>query len=347
MPRGAIYDTEDIRREPPQRGTDARARDTALFDANVRSTLPDWLTASMNDRQKAKYIQRFRKPGGGRLGQQLGVAAAQRDQFGYGAQEDALGNYLTGEFGAAQREGQPTEARLNLRREQSPTLTATGDYAQARLGGPTLTEGESPVLAKLAAYAKERLGSGLTPQEISALRAPQIEAVEGAAREGQRTLANRLASQGMTSGGLAETEAGRLERARMGGRAGIERDLVTRALQRKGEIEALNAQVGGQELQRRGALEELARGVGGQEEAAREFDVGTTTARLGDLERMRAALAAMGEGRREYDLGFGEAKRQSKISRRLMRDALRRANPSTLERVSSILGGVVGGLGGG
>lgn len=228
------------------------------------------------------------------LGRGVDALGRLRDLFGYGEAEDTLSRGARAEYEAG--------APVNLR------------------------AGDSTTLPQLSAYARERLGSGLTPEEVAALRGPQIESVEAAASEAKRQAANSAVASGYGDPRLGQMLAGRIENQREQGRAGVERDLVTRELQRKGEIENLSGR------------------VAQQEEAGRQFNITAEQERKARLEATLGALGAQGEARREYDTGFVQARNDAKMSRQMLLKALRRAEPSGLERASSIIGGVAGAI---
>lgn len=204
------------------------------------------------------------------------------------------------------------------------------DAADANGGSPVVNthHDESTTLPLLAKYAEEHLGSGLTPQEWANYNATNVETIEGSSADARRQLANRLQASGMGQSGAAIAGAGQLDDQRLQALSAAKRDLIAKDLARKSD------------------LEKLATGVSQQEEQARQFDTGAEQDRLAKLEAEQAGLADMGEARREYDTGYVEARRQSRLSRQLLAQALARANPTGWERTASITGGILGGLGG-
>jgi hypothetical protein len=222
-----------------------------------------------------------------------------RDLYGYGTAEDEAKKWALSQLQTAQTTGEP---------------------------GVPLHMDTSPGIATLSKYATERLGSGLTPEEAAALRGPQIEAVESQAGLARRQAADATVASGYGNPGLGQVAAGRIENEREQARAGVERNMVDKELQRKGEIETLmgNANTA--------------------QEGQRQFNVGAQQSRLANLETLLQNLGQQGENRREYDVGFSQARHEAKLSRELLKRALRRAEPSGLEQASAILGGIRGGI---
>lgn len=316
-----------------------KQRRAALFDERLSSTLPDWFTSGMTEQDKSGYVRRLRKRGGQSLVRPLGMLAATRRDFGYGTPEEELRTYARGQLDQAGGTGTP-----GVDLGTSPTAEAAGSYARQRLANPNFDD--TPTLARMSSYVRERLGTGFTPEELNAFRGQQVEALESQAAEGKRQAAAAYGAAGLGRSPYAARETGKIERERERGRVGIERDLIARNLQRKAEIEALGTSTAGMEAARRGELERYATAAGGLEEQARGMNIDAALKRRAQLEALYGGLSEMGEGRRQFDTGLAEARRQAKINRRLMKQALLRAEPSGLERTSSILGGVLGGLGG-
>jgi hypothetical protein len=225
-----------------------------------------------------------------------------RKRLGYGTSEDALSQFeqksLSDAAGAT-----GNDPNVNLRQDQTPNVAAVSQYSL------------------------ERLGTGLTPQEASAIRGPETEAVEAGAAESKRTMGNALAGAGVSPGSGASLAAlGGIENQRTAGRADVERDVTTANLQRKQEIEQL--------AQQQGTIEEQ----------QRASEVGTEQQRLQDIEGNLGQAATLAEGRREYDLGLTDARRNAQLQRMLFEQALRAAQPSGLEQASGIIGGIASGL---
>ena len=254
-----------------------------------------------------------------------------------GSPEEAAQRYRQARRAGFQ--GQTGEATENLRGERFK-----GGYGRAEeLGLEHLRQGfdevedtgtprvplhseQFPELAQLARYASERLGSGLTPDEVNALRNPLIEGIESQATEARRVAADQSVRSGYGDPRLGEVTAGRIENARGQARAGAERFVTEKELERKQQIEDLMGR------------------VAAEREGARRFDVGAEQERLARLEQLLNSMAELGEGRREYDVGFAEARRQARKARQQLMDALERAEPSGLEKASAIIGGISGGL---
>lgn len=286
-----------------------------IFNREFAPDLPSWVTEGMPDAKKANYVKRAR---GGAQG--LARLTKLREVGGYGTAEDQLQGDVTSELGKV-RSGaygdDPLHRSINSRLE--------GDQAY----------NDVPALASISKYARERLGTGLTPEESAALRGAQTEVLEAQNAEGRRGLANRAAAGGMLQSGATEAAAGQLENQRAQGRVGIERDIIGRDLQRKKEIEDLLSDTARQEAARRAQVESEAMGLHETDLTHEQF-----------LQKLLAGLTDQQEGRYEYDMGLLTARRQAALNRALMEAALRRAEPSSAEKNASIIGGVLGGLGG-
>jgi hypothetical protein len=302
------------------------------YETSIRPHVPDYVDAGFrNDRQRARYARGL--TGRGRFGRAVGRLGVIRSMSeSYSQPEDQLREYSLGELGRLER----GESGVNLRHESSPLVDrmrrAGDDYASVVLG-------DSPMLASLSKYTRERLGTGLTPAESAAIRGQNVEAVEAAAGEQRRQMGNQFAGSGLDARAQAAA-MGRLSNETMQGRAGVERFVTEKELERKRDFESLGANVSGMELDRLAHAE----GLG---ERAREYDVETEERRRGMIEDRLMKLADLANARREYDFGFLQSRREARANRELMRKLRRDAEPSGLEKTGAILGGVYQGLFGG
>lgn len=259
--------------------------------------VPEQLQGLVNPKKYARKVLQGKEPYGPL--KELSGYRAVTDLFGYDQPEAPLRESLMGELEAG--------APVNTMRELAPMLGELSGYARTRLGA-----------------------GGLTPEEEAAIRGPGREAVESSFREGSRGEMSRLAMAGLDPrSGVAADRALQLERARAGGLADVERNVVT------------------QELARRAQLESLAQGVSGMEETGRRFDVEADLSRQRQVERQLGDLARLAEARRTYDIDTAEGQRQAKLARIAYKKAAKSLKPTALEKTGSILGGLFGGVGGG
>lgn len=319
-----------------QRRAQRRAGFLSTYDSQIAPYLDPVSGSNMSPKQKINMVKGQAKS----LGPGLGALNRLRDAYGYGDAEKQFTNYAESSLN-----GQGPGAVPDLHHTGNEELGQLKSYANQRLlGDPMTAINDVPTLAKLSTYARERLGTGLTPAEMAALRNPQIESVEANAATSRRNAADTAARSGFGDPRMGAVASSRIENQRMQGRADVGRQMTLAELQRKKEIEDLSTNVAGQEAARRSQVEGLAGGVAQGEENARQFDTTASENRRQRLEQLLGQAGEFQEGRREYDVGMIEARRNSKINRRLMEQALRRAQPTGLENASAILGGINQGL---
>ena len=283
-----------------------------------------------------------------------GVRAARR-LLGYDVPQDQLQGYLTGQLGQSGAGGAAVPTQRNL----SPTLGLLSGYAGGASPDADLMRDQRTVLPELSAYTRERLAeNGLTPEEEQAIRLRQRGAVESSYRQGTRDVGQQLSAAGIDPrSGIAAQRALQLQRGRQAGLADVEAGITQAELGRKAEIENLGRGVAGLEeesrlgdvrsqLARLGQYEGLLGNTAGLEEAGRRFDVTTPLERQGQVENRLMDLANLSERQRIEDLLYGEGMRQAQLAREAYRKAANKLEPGALEITSSVLGGLLGGVGG-
>jgi hypothetical protein len=314
-----------------------RQRLVDIYNTSVRPSTPDYIDKTLTtDKQRAKYTAGFTGKGSfargvGRLGMIRAINPS------YSQPEDQLRDYSLGELDQLER----GESNVNLREGDNPLRGEASQYASAHLGRASLDD--SPMLASLSKYTRERLGTGLTPQETAAIRGQNVEAVQAAAGEQRRQMANQFAGSGLDA--RAQSAAmGRLANETMQGRAGVERFVTEKELERKKDIEGLGANVSQMELARLAQSEDFAGRMADLGERSRGFNVEAEERRRGMIEDRLMKLSDLANARREYDLGFIQSRREAKKNRELMAKMRRDAEPGGLETAASVLGGIRGGL---
>ena len=168
---------------------------------------------------------------------------------------------------------------------------------------------------------------GLTPEERAQMRASQSSSIAGSADQQYRDEAARMAQAGIDP------------------RSGLANARYEGIAERKAQaLQGMEADIAGKNLARKGEIEGQAAGFAGAEEAGRRFDVGTTLNRLGQIESGQQSLAGLGERQREYDVDYTESQRQAAMARKDTKEAADKLRPTSFEKASAALGGLVGGL---
>jgi hypothetical protein len=265
---------------------------------------PDYLTG-LGVKNPAHYLHEL-QTGKGPAYKQLNLLGAISKR--YQQPQDKLTSALEGDLQTAE---QDLDAQVNLQKQEDPLLGQMNDYFTSRLG------------------------TGLTPDEESAMRGELRAPVESAYNTAVRSAGQAGATAGIAPGsGVSIAQGQQAQQQRQQGESNVENEIVQANLQRQQEIEQ---EAAGQESTAEGARTE---DIGAQQ-AQQQLQLRQLALAEGGL----GGISSLAEGEREFDVSETEAKRQAWLARQMWQKAGAAMQPSTMEDIAQGIGGFLGGVG--
>lgn len=226
-------------------------------------------------------------------------------ELGLNQPQDVMAAHTTAQLHQAETD---PESVVNEREGDAATKATLGDYVRRRF---------DPVTGEV---------QGLNPHEMSTIRGRGLESIGGGAADAYRNAGEREAAAGIDPrSGIAKQHADMIQRASEQARAGLERDITTEDLARKGQIENLTA------------------GQAGLEESGRESNVSANLRRLADVEGGSAGTANRGQENKEFELNTAYSAQQAALARKQATAAAKALEPTPLQQTGAVLGGIAAG----